>query len=172
MLVFEYLEKRRREELLPPLFRILYNNMNAIAPTGAGYEADFEEWYGNVAPALDKPNRSIIIIRENGETAGFFQYYINDTTFMMEEIQLAPWARGRGIFEALFAYIKTIVPPETRFVEAYAHRLNAKSQGILKHLGLEQIGEANNCLHFRGSPARMFEVLAESEAKAIEFTVI
>ena len=172
MLTFESIDRGRREELLPPLFRILYGNMNAIAPTGEGYEKDFEEWYGCVAPALDKPNRDIIIIREDGELIGFFQYYINETTFMMEEIQLVPEACGRGIFEALYAYLKTVVPPDTPFVEAFAHRLNLKSQGILRHLGLTRTGEGNNCIHFKGDAAQLFHVLGESRKEVPEFTVL
>ena len=172
MLTFSFIEKSNAAEILPGLFNILYDNMNSIAPTGEGYERDFEEWYGNVAPALERPQRNIILIREDGALVGFFQYYVNETTFMMEEIQLVKAARGRGIFEALYRHLKSIVPPETPFVEAYAHELNLHSQGILRHLGLEEIGRANRCLHFRGSMSAMFETLENSPVPVPEFTVI
>lgn len=172
MLVFSYIDKGRLDEELRPLFPILYANMNAIAPTGEGYEKDFAEWFGAVRPALEKPARNIILIRDGGGLAGFFQYYVNETTFMMEEIQFVPRLMGIGAFEALYKHLRSVVPESTPFVEAYAHRLNLKSQGILRHMGLEPIGEADNCIRFRGSCARLFEVMEKSAVKAPEFTVI
>ena len=172
MISFEYIDKSRADELLPLLFPLLYDNMNAIAPTGEGYEKDLAEWLGNVRPAIEKPQRNVIIIREDGEIRGFFQYYVNETTFMMEEIQFAPSLRGKGVFEALYSLLRNEVPDSVPFVEAYAHRLNTRSQGILRHLGLEPIGETRSCIRFRGSAARLFEVLGNSPKSMPEFTVI
>ena len=172
MLTFEFMDKQRADELLPPLFKILFANMDPIAPTGAGYENDFAEWYGAVRPAIEKPAREVIRILRDGELIGFFQYYVNETTFMMEEIQLVPEARGRGVFEALYAVLRAVVPEKTPFVEAYALRQNDKSQGILKHLGLERIGEENNCLHFRGSANELFRVMGESERASLEYEIV
>lgn len=172
MLTFEYIDKANADEALRELFPLLYANMNAIAPTGEGYEKDFEEWFGAVRPAIEKPQRKVIIIRMDGELVGFFQYYVNETTFMMEEIQFAPSVWGSGVFEALYAHLKEIVPQETPFVEAYAHRLNDKSQGILAHLGLEPVGRENNCIHYRGELIKMFGALEKSGREIPEFTVI
>lgn len=172
MLSFEYIDKAKADEILPALFPILYANMDAIAPTGEGYEKDFAEWFGAVRPALDKPARNIVLIRRDGELIGFFQYCVNETTFMMEEIQLVPAACGRGVFEALYAFLRGVVPGTTPFVEAYAHRLNHKSQGILAHLKLSPIGEENNCIHYRGSLKEMFGTLEKSPVRIPEFTVI
>ena len=172
MLTFSYIDKGRLDDELPALFPILYANMNAIAPTGKGYEKDFEEWFSAVRPALEKPARNIIIIRDEGGLAGFFQYYVNETTFMMEEIQFVPRLWGTGAFEALYRHLRQIVPKSVPFVEAYAHRLNVKSQGILAHLGLEPIADANNCIRFRGSLPVLFETIGNSPAKVPEFTVI
>lgn len=172
MLSFEYIDKTDPDGALKALFPILYSNMDAIAPTGEGYEKDFEEWFNAVRPAIEKPQRNVIVIRTDGEIKGFFQYYVNDTTFMMEEIQFDPSIRGMGVFEALYSFLKRIVPVKTPFVEAYAHRLNARSQGILTHLGLKPIGEGNNCIHYRGELKKLFEVLEKSTVKIPEFTVI
>ena len=60
MLIFEMLDKAKADTLLPPLFRILYDNMDEIAPTGEGFDADFNEWFGAVRPAIEKPQRNII----------------------------------------------------------------------------------------------------------------
>ena len=172
MLIFEMLDKAKADTLLPPLFRILYDNMDAIAPTGAGFDADFNEWFGAVRPAIEKPQRNIILIRRGRSLLGFFQYYVNNTTFMMEELQLIPRAQGTGVFEALYEVMRGLVPESTPFVEAYAHKLNLKSQGILRHLGLEKIGEENNCLHFRGSVKGMFDILSKSEVKKPEYQAL
>lgn len=172
MLTFEFMDKSRADELLPPLFKIMYANMDPISPSGAGYEADFAEWYGAVRPAAEKPAREVIRILRDGELVGFFQYYVNETTFMMEEIQLVPEARGQGVFEALYDVLRAVVPEETPFVEAYALRQNEKSQGILRHLGLERIGEEKNCLHFRGSAKELFRVLGESERFLPEYEIV
>lgn len=172
MLTFTYIDKSRLDELLPGLFPLLYANMDKIAPTGEGYEKDFEEWYGNVRPALEKPARKLIIISDGDETIGFFQFYVNETVFMMEEIQFIPRVWGTGVFEALYKHLKEVVPPETLFVEAYAHRLNSKSQGILLHMGLEPIDRGNDCIKFRGRLTDMFSALEKSLKNAPEFTVI
>ncbi len=172
MLAFSYIDKGRPDEELTRLFPILYANMNAIAPTGEGYDRDLEEWLGAVRPALEKPARNIIVISDDEGLAGFFQFYVNETTFMMEEIQFVPRLWGSGAFEALYTHLRRIVPQSVPFVEAYAHRLNTKSQGILAHLGLEPIADANNCIRFRGSLQVLFDTIGNSPAKVPEFTVI
>ena len=54
MISFEIMEKSRKEEILPELFDLLFDNMSVIAPTGNDYETDFNEWYSAVYPAIDK----------------------------------------------------------------------------------------------------------------------
>ncbi len=159
MLAFSYIDKGRPDEELTRLFPILYANMNAIAPTGEGYDRDLEEWLGAVRPALEKPARNIIVISDDEGLAGFFQFYVNETTFMMEEIQFIPEYQGKGVFQKLYAHLAEIVPHDIQFVEAYAHKNNTKSQSILKHLGLQTVGENKNgnSYHFRGDCKLMFK---------------
>ena len=161
MIRFEFLDKSRTDEFLPALFSLLYDNMNAIAPSGFTRGEDWEEWRSAVGPALQKEPRKIILIYSDEELIGYFQYFVNAETFMMEEIQLKPAYHGTGVFEKLYELLYGIVPPETPFVEAYAHKLNLKSQAILSHLGLEPVGENGNgsCLHFRGGCAKMFDII-------------
>lgn len=150
MITFSFLPKDMASEVFPRLYEILWTNMSKIAPSGASYEEDYAEWYGSVFPAFtEKEPRKIILIRDGDDTVGFFQYYVNDTTFMMEEIQLLPEYQGKGVFQKLYARLADDVPPGVPFVEAYAHKNNVKSQGILAHLGLEKIGENKNGNSYR-----------------------
>lgn len=127
--------------------------MSVIAPTGNSYDEDFHFWYNAVAPALQKNDaRQIILIYDDTEIIGYFQYYVNATTFMMEEIQFNKEYHGTGLFKRLYSHLFEIIPQDVLYIEAYAHKQNQKSQGILKHLGLKNIGESQNgnTYHFRG----------------------
>ena len=149
---FEIMEKADRESILPALFCLLNANMSEIAPTGNTYEEDFRQWKAAVYPALDRPERQIIIIRDEGALAGYFQYYVNSDTFMMEEIQFERRYWGTGLFKQLYEYLARLIPSHIQYAEAYSHKLNLKSQQILRHLGLEITGENKNgnSYHFRG----------------------
>ena len=160
MITFNFLPKEKAGEYFPALFDILYNNMSKIAPPGGAYEDDYNEWYNAVFPAfVNKEPRKIILIRDGGELIGFFQYYVNNTTFMMEEIQFLPEYQGKGVFQKLYAHLAEIVPGDVPFVEAYAHKNNSKSRGILKHLGLQAVEDDNgdDTYHFRGDCQAMLD---------------
>lgn len=152
MISFEIMEKSRKEEILPELFDLLFDNMSVIAPTGNDYKTDFNEWYSAVSPAIDKDPRNIILIRDKGDIIGYFQYYVNRSVFMMEEIQFKRDYWGTGLFRKLYEFIANEIKPSAEFVEAYAHTANVKSQSILRHLGLVPVGtNANgNSIHYRG----------------------
>lgn len=149
---FQYMDKSKAELILPALYDILYTNMRIIASTGNSYEVDKEVWLSCVAPALECVQRQIILIYNRCVLAGYFQYYVNNSVFMMEEIQFKPEYHGSGMFNQLYRYLVTIIPPDTKHVEAYANKRNEKSQAILKLLGLEVIGENRNgnSWHFKG----------------------
>lgn len=152
MITFRYLDKKSADKFLPTLFKILHSNMSVIAPTGNSYDEDFNLWHGAVLTELEKDARQIILIYDDSEIVGYFQYYINASTFMMEDIQFCKEYKGKGVFQKLYAYLYEVIPRKIRFVEAYASKMNFKSQGVLHHLGLEVIGENKNGLsyHFRG----------------------
>ena len=151
-IVFEHVNKSALSELMPRLFEILQGNMNEIAPTGRSYEADYLEWYGNVYPAMQKAPRQMVAMRDRHGLFGFFQYCVNDGRFVMEEIQLQRKMQGKGVFEAFFRWLLPQLSDDVQWVEAYAHRENLKSQGVLRHLGLERIDSDETCayLHFKG----------------------
>jgi hypothetical protein len=69
------------------MFEILASNMNVIAPTGNSYDTDFKIWSESVVSVWREGKRSVILIFCENTLCGFFQYFVNDTTFRMEEIQ-------------------------------------------------------------------------------------
>ena len=103
-------------------------------------------------------DRDILIICED-MLCGYFQYSLTDTTFIMEEIQFKKEYQGCGLFSELYRYLTTIIPIQTKFVEAFSSKENIKSQEILKHLGLTVIGENKNgkSLHFKGEYKALLE---------------
>ncbi len=148
----EFLRKADAESVLPELFDILHANMSRIAPTGNSYDEDFSMWMSCIKPALEKEPRQILLLLDNGRIIGYFQYYVNNGVFMMEDIQFRDAYKGTGIFAELYRYLVKILPEDTLFVEAYANKKNEKSIAVLTHLGLEIIGENKNGIsyHFRG----------------------
>ena len=151
MIAFEYLSKANFPSISRGIFGILAENMADVSEKAWTYES----WYQAVGGGLQSKQRQIVLIRDSCKIVGFFQYYTNSTTFMMEEIQLMPEYRGTGIFRALYGFLLANIGADLDFVEAYAHRNNHKSIAILKKLGLSVVGTAENgnLYHFKGSYA-------------------
>ena len=137
---FEYAQKSEMSILLPKLYEILYSNMSLIAPTGNSYEKDFEIWYSNVYPAMMNTPREIVLMYDENAIIGYFQYYVNGGVFMMDEIQIKREYQGAGVF-------------------SFTSKQNQKSQGILEHLGLDQVGENKNgsCYHYKGDYKKLHD---------------
>lgn len=152
-LSFEYLNNTDFSAVAVDIFDILADNMTAIAPTGNAREEDYSCWYAGLTDALELDSRQLIIIKDSGNIIGFFQYSVNNNTFMMEEIQLRPEYQGKGVFRALYGFVIRHISAETEFVEAYANIGNGKSIGILQKFGLQNIGRNKNgrSYHFKGS---------------------
>ena len=148
----DILRKADAESVLPELFEILHSNMSRIAPTGNSYEEDFSMWISCIKPALEKEPRQILLLRDKEQLAGYFQYYVINGIFMMEDIQFRDPYKGTGLFAELYRYLVKVIPEDTLSVEAYANKRNEKSIAVLTHLGLEIIGENKNGIsfHFRG----------------------
>lgn len=138
---FAYADKAAKSTWLPAIFALLYANMSVIAPTGCTFEEDFAEWVSHVSPALDKAPRQIVLMYDGDRLIGYFQYYVNGPLFMMEEIQLERTYHGSGVFQTFYRWLLPRLPADIQWVEAYAHKQNAKSRGILAHLGLCPVGE-------------------------------
>ena len=143
---FLFLDKQKLDVFLPRLFEILHSNMSLIAPTDNSYDEDYEIWSSHIIPAIQKEQRQIVLMCVESELVGYFQYYINNDTdsLMMEEIQIAKEFQGTGIFSAFYKWLVEQLPNDVESVEAYANKKNLKSQSILKHLGLVELGENKN----------------------------
>lgn len=152
---FRFLDKADFDNMSESLFSILTANMSRIAPTGRSYEEDYNSWYVAVKEGLAQDERRIILIFSNKRLVGFFQYYTSGVKFMMEEIQIRTQWQGRDVFRALYRFLIPLLPSELRDVEAYAHKNNEKSHGILRRLGLVVVGEnkRGDSYHFRGQYA-------------------
>lgn len=152
-ITFEILNKACFLSVCEALFDILADNMEKIAPTGNTREYDYKCWFNGVSDGLRREERQLVLIKNSIEIIGFFQYYINEDTFMMEEIQFKPTYHGKGLFRQLFGFLLENINAGTNFVEAYANKENHKSIGILKKLGLSVIGtnKSASCYHFKGN---------------------
>lgn len=156
---FEYLNKSDFQTVARQIFDILAVNMEIIAPTGNSREEDFVLWSDAVSDGLQRPERQIILIKDNGNLIGFFQYYTNADTFMMEEIQFKSEYQGKGVFRELYGFIISHISEDIKFVEAYANISNSKSTGILERLGLANIALNKNgrSYHFKGNYSDLLE---------------
>ncbi len=152
---FAYLPKAAFPNISKDIFDILADNMSLIAPTGLTREEDYRCWYGAVSEGLKKAPRQMVLIRDGGSLIGFFQYYTNGETFMMEEFQLKPEYHGTGIFRELYAFVIPNIPESTPYIEAYASIRNDKSIGILQKLGLKKqnLNQTGRSWHFKGDYA-------------------
>lgn len=148
---FEFLDKSAFPQAAPVLFDILYGNMSVIAPSGQSRAADEATWKNAVGEGLKKDARRIVLIKDGDELAGFFQYYVNPTTFMMEEVQLKEKYQGKGILRELYGFLMLNIPENTPRVEAFADLRNARSMDILLKMGLMPVSEEGGLCKFRGS---------------------
>ncbi len=158
-LSFEYVNKPDFSAVSDDIFNILADNMTAIAPTGNTRDDDYNCWYESVSDGLKRDERQIILIKDNDDIIGFFQYYINEDTFMMEEIQFKSEYHGKGVFRALYSFVIPHIRDDIEFVEAYANIGNSKSIGILEKFGLIKIGlnKSERSYHFKGKYADLLK---------------
>lgn len=154
---FIFLDKSRAGEALPALFDILHQNMSHIAPSGQAYEEDRALWLSCVAPALQRTARQILLLYDGEVLAGYLQYYVNDGVFMVEEVQLKVAYQRTLLLHRLCQFLTTVIPAETKYIEAYAHKDNAISQALQRSLGMVHIGtKENGTLHFQGDCQKLF----------------
>jgi len=156
---FEYLDKSALEQILPELFHILYLNMSYVISTEKSYEDEFSEWYSEVFPAMQKEPRCIVLMFCNEEIVGYFQYYINNGSLVMEEIQIKKEFQGSGIFRLFYEWLVLCLPSDLISVEAYSNKENLRSQQILEHLGLVKCGEVSDgaIFYYKGDFSCIFK---------------
>lgn len=146
------LEKKQFDIWSKTLWDILYKNMSVIAPFGKTYEEAFHEWHQAVKIGLKKEQRKILLLKYKTDLIGFFQYYVNDNVFMIEEIQIMPqYQVTYGVIGILAKYLLSEIPEDTIYIDAYADNRNKTSQRIMKKLGMSRIrNEGNGLAYYRG----------------------
>ena len=140
--MFFCLDKREKLSWLPQLFDLLHENMHSVAPSGKPYEEEKAEWLAEVSPALEKPQRQIVLCVMDSVLAGFAQYYIRDQLLMIEEIQLKKEYQKTTLFYQLCKYLRFLAPADLQRVEAYADRRNLYSIHLMEKLGMQPCEEA------------------------------
>ena len=151
------LEKKDIDKNLRKLFELLSLNMDIIDPTGDPPEEDYRIWKDHILSEIEKPEREILLLKQNDDIVGYFQYSLRDTVFIMEEIQFHPSIWGSGAFRELYRFLAGIIPENMTTVEAYANKKNLRSQAILEHLGLKISGEnkSGRSWHYTGDCREM-----------------
>ncbi len=160
---FRQMENNDIPIFIDEMFSILASNMSVIAPTGNSYDEDFRIWSECVVPVWREGKRRVILIFCEDTLSGFFQHFVNDTTFRMDEIQFKKEYHGSGLFSELYHFLTTIIPIQTKYVDAFARKENLKSQGILSHLGLSVVSEEKdgNLLYYKGEYKTLSERYSE-----------
>ncbi len=150
--MFIFLNKQEKDAWLPKLFDLLYENMQTIAPSEGSYAQEKARWLAEVAPALDKAPRQIIMCFVGGELAGYIQYYIREQMLMVEEIQLKKQYHSTVLFYQLCKHLLTIVPDDLQTIEAYADKRNLHSIRLMEKLGMQPCDAEADCpfVHMRG----------------------
>lgn len=152
--MFQYLNKEEKAQWLPRLFDLYYENMHPIAPSGLSYEEEKKLWLGEVSPALDKAPRQVILCLTDGELAGYLQYYIREGMLMVEELQLCRRLWQTTAFFSFLQYLLSVLPNDLQRVEAYAHKSNARSVGLMERLGMQACGEDTSPFVHMAGPAQ------------------
>ena len=84
--------------------------------------------------------------------AGFIQYYTRGDMLMVEEVQLRRDYQRSLLLRRMIGCLVRILPPEIRWVEAYADRRNLRSRALMEKLGMVYLpGEEAPYVHLRGS---------------------
>ena len=160
---FCYLDKTEKEQWLPELFDLFYENMRSIAPLGLSYRQEKEQWLSEVSPALEKAPRQIILCLAGEQLVGYMQYYIREGMLMVEELQLKPQYQGTLLFCGLCKHLLRVLPGDLKTIEAYAHLKNRRSIDLMKKLGMEICQEQPPFAHLRGSAEKAYQLLKNAK---------
>lgn len=158
MITFTLLDKQQKEQWLPKMFDLFYENMHTIAPSSLTYEQEKAQWMANVSPALEKDPRKVILCLDGGAFIGYVQYYTNGGLLMVEEMQMVRASQRSTLFYSLCKYFAKVLPEGIVTVEAYAHKSNLHSQTIMGKLGMTQIDEEGPFVHLRGPAEKMYRL--------------
>lgn len=163
-MIYTLLDKSEKDNLLPELFDLYYNNMSQIAPSGLCYEAEQIQWPAAVSPALEKAPRQILLCRNGNDILGYIQYYTRDDLLMIEELQLRGDYQRSTVFISMVRALIRLLPEGIRYVEAYADIRNHRSIQLMQRLGMELVPEPESSpfVHFRGVAEKVREKLTRT----------
>ena len=147
MFKFSYLDKSQKNEILPMLFDIFYDNMSIIVQGISSYESERSEFLSEVSHALEKEPRKIILCHCKGELAGFLMYYTRENLLMIEEVQLKKEHQKTMAFYRLCAFLVANLPKGIENIESFVHKENSNSLSIQAKLGMEIIDSKNPKFH-------------------------
>ena len=151
MFTFVYLDKSKKDAILPILFDVFHANMGEIAPSELSLEDEKKEFVCEISQALEKEPRKIILSYCKDELVGFLMYYTNQNLLMIEELQLIPKYQKTMLFYRLCKYLIANLPENIERIESFAHRGNVHSLSLQAKFGMEII-ECDNPLfsHLQG----------------------
>lgn len=144
------LNKQEKEQYLPILFDILYENMVCLASMNGTYAQERDAWIDCISEALEKPQRRIWLCQTQSTVVGFVQYYIRDTLLVIEELQIASAYRRTLLFPYFCRQFAKALPEGIESVEAYAIAQNVDSLNLMAKLGMRKVGMDGPFLHLRG----------------------
>ncbi len=145
---FTYADKQSMSEWLPRAFKILWDNMNRILPTGNDYATDEKFYMTHAAPAISAPDKRVILIHDGDLLVGYLQYTLRDKVLFLEDLQLQDAYQGKGILRLLFRWLIAQLPNHLEWVELLCAKDNARAMAIYEHWGMKIIGTNKNGLSY------------------------
>lgn len=156
MYSFEYLEKNLKNEYLPLLFDIIYENLNELCESEISYEEERQEFIKEVGSALEKEPRKLILCYLKDELVGFLMYYTRENLLMIEEVQLSKKHQKTMAFFRLCKYLMSNLPENIQTIEAYADIRNVNSIKLQRSLGMRKTdSEDLQMYHFIGDAKKI-----------------
>ncbi|MEE1327410.1 MAG: GNAT family N-acetyltransferase [Oscillospiraceae bacterium] len=165
MIAISCLNKKEKDQWLPRLFGLLYENMHRIAPSGLNQDQEREQWLSQVSPALDKEPRQILMCFADGELVGYLQYYTRNDLLMIEEVQISRQYQRTFVFYRLCKYLLGNLSKDIRIIEAYADKRNHASIKLMGKLGMVTVEEDESAfIHMRGSAQTIRTIFTKGAA--------
>ena len=166
MIAISRLNKKEKDQWLPRLFDLLYENMHRITPSILNRDQEMEQWLSQVSPALDKEPRQVLMCFADGELVGFLQYYTRNDLLMVEEVQIAKEYQRTFLFYRLCKHLLASLPEQIRIIEAYADKRNHASIKLMGKLGMNIIEDEDQStfIHMRGSAQAIRTIFTKGAA--------
>lgn len=165
MIAISRLNKKEKDQWLPRLFDLLYENMHRIAPSGLNRDQEREQWLNQVSPALDKEPRQVLMCFADDTLVGFLQYYTRNDLLMIEEIQISRQYQRTFVFYRLCKHLMDTLPEQISIIEAYADKRNHASIRLMGKLGMVTVEEDESAfIHMRGSAQAIRTIFTKGAA--------